>query len=222
MKDLKVRAAKMTDESALLALAKDEMEAHARLDKRFRLRDDAASRYAVYLRDRMRDIDSTVFVAELAGEVVGLAIATIRKQDAFFANTRYGYVSDLMVAPARRRNGIGRALYERTTLWFRGFGIEVVRLHVAMRSDEARAFWNSVGADEFLVEAWIDLEKTAIGAVEDSGEASAHSAPAAPSASETPVAAEKPAARMEEPAASPPRSGFDYPGDVLAGGEGGR
>jgi len=63
-----------------------------------------------------------------------------------------------MVDPSARRRGIGRALYDRTVLWFRSLGIGVVRLHVAVKSDEARAFWKSLGAKDFLVEAWIDLD----------------------------------------------------------------
>lgn len=154
---IKVRAAKSADEKGVLALAQAEMEEHVRMDVRFRLRDDAFSRYAVYLRDRMRDIDSSVFVAEDGERIVGLAIGTVRKTDSFFQAQRFGYVSDLMVSPGMRRRGVGRALYERTALWFRSLGIDVVRLHVAVESGEARAFWRSIGARDFLVEAWIDL-----------------------------------------------------------------
>ena len=152
-----IRAARAADEPAILAMAKDEMDAHEQLDPRFRLRPDAMGRYALYLRDRLREIDSTVFVAEAEGRVVGVAIGSIRVQDAFFETRRYGYVSDLMVIPELRRRGIGRALWDRVALWFRSVGLAVVRLHVATRSPEARAFWRRVGAEDFLAEAWIDL-----------------------------------------------------------------
>jgi GNAT superfamily N-acetyltransferase len=196
MSQFKVRAAKMADEKAILALAESEMAAHVRMDERFRLRDDANNRYAVYLRDRMRDIDSAVSVAEDGDRILGLAIGTVRRVDTFFVAQRFGYISDLMVDPSARRRGIGRALYERTVLWLKGLGVDVVRLHVAVKSDEARAFWKSVGARDFLVEAWIDVGGT-------------------PAVAQTAAAAAEP-----EPAR--PRSGFDYPGDVLAGPEGSR
>jgi len=202
MSEIEVRPAKTVDEPAILALAKVEMEAHVHLDERFRLREDASNRYAVYLRDRMRDIDSSVFVASDADRIVGLAIGTVRKMDSFFQAKRFGYVSDLMVAPGARRRGVGRALWERTAAWFRGLGIETARLHVAVQSDEARAFWKSVGAEDFLVEAWIDLREAA--------------------AAEPPPA-EPPADSETAPAPPEPRrSGFDYPGDVLTGPEGSR
>jgi GNAT superfamily N-acetyltransferase len=157
MSNCTVRAARAADEAAILAMAKDEMDAHERLDPRFRLRADAMGRYALYLRDRLREIDSAVFVAEADGRVVGVAIGSIRVQDAFFETRRYGYVSDLMVLPELRRRGIGRALWDRVALWFKSVGLGVVRLHVATRSPEARAFWRRVGAEDFLAEAWIDL-----------------------------------------------------------------
>jgi GNAT superfamily N-acetyltransferase len=156
-----VRAARASDEPAVLAIARDEMAAHEQLDPRFRLRADAMGRYALYLRERMREIDSAVFVAEEEGRVVGVAVGSIRVQNAFFETRRYGYVSDLVVVPDARRRGVGRALWERVALWFRSLGIAVVRLHVATRSPGARAFWRTAGAEDFLAEAWIDLPSAA-------------------------------------------------------------
>ena len=57
MSDIIVRAAKTTDEVAVLALVQAEMEAHQMADARFRLRADAATKYALYLRDRLREIE---------------------------------------------------------------------------------------------------------------------------------------------------------------------
>ncbi len=162
MTSVTVRAAKSSDEPVILAMAKVEMAVHEQLDGRFRLRPDAMTRYAIYLRDRMKEMDSAVFVAEETGTVIGVVIGSIRVQDAFFETRRYGYVSDLMVIPEARRRGVGRALWERVALWLKSLGIEVVRLHVASNRPDARGFWRSVGAEDFLAEAWIDLPAAAL------------------------------------------------------------
>jgi ribosomal protein S18 acetylase RimI-like enzyme len=158
MIQIAIRAARASDEASLLAMVTAEMENHARLDPRFRLRRDAAARYAVYLRDRARDLDSAIFVAEREGRVVGGVIASVRVQESFFEARRFGYVSDLVVDPEFRRQGIGRALWEKARTWLRVPGVDIIRLHVAARSEAARAFWKSVGAEEFLTEMWVEAK----------------------------------------------------------------
>jgi GNAT superfamily N-acetyltransferase len=136
----------------------EEMKAQEALDPCFRLRPDAGARYALYLRNRMRDIDSSVFVAVVAGKVLGVVVGSLRSQESLFQLRRYGYVSDLVVSSAVRRRGVGRKLYERAALWFKSLGIQVIRLHVASASPDARAFWKALGARDFLVEACLELE----------------------------------------------------------------
>jgi GNAT superfamily N-acetyltransferase len=157
MPEFTLRAAQASDESAILDMARVEMEEQAGVDGRMTLRPDAAARYAVYLRDRMRDFDSAVFVAVDGKRVLGLVVASVRVQESFFVQRRFGYVSDLLVDPTARRGGIGRALWEKARQWFRALGVEVVRLHVAAKSETARAFWAGVGGEDFLIERWIDL-----------------------------------------------------------------
>jgi GNAT superfamily N-acetyltransferase len=159
MSEIAVRAAKMSDEPGILALARQEMTALEKMDPRFRLRPDSEGRYATYLRERSRDTDTGVFVAEENGRLIGLAIASIRAQNSFFEPSRYGYISDLLVLESERRRGIGTILFRRIMKWFRGQGITVARLHVASCNEAARAFWSSVGAGDYLVERWIDLSE---------------------------------------------------------------
>ena len=190
MSECTVRAAKAADEGPVLELAQAEMRAHERLDPRFKLRPDADSRYVVYLRERIRDLDSAVFVAEMPdGRIVGSVVASVRTQESFFENRRFGYVSDLIVSPDARRQGVGQALWERCALWFKGLGIDVVRVHIAVASAEARRFWDRVGASDFLTESWIDLSAPAAGSAP--GAAANEADPKAPGA---PTSAPPPAA----------------------------
>jgi ribosomal protein S18 acetylase RimI-like enzyme len=178
MTNVVVRAIKMSDEPEILALVRDEMTRLESMDHRFRLRPDAMARYATYLRERMREVDSAVFIAERDGRVVGLGIASTRSQSTFFEPSRTGYISDLLVEPSSRRQGIGTLVLERITKWFRGLGLDVVRLHVASCNTEAREFWRARGAADFLVETWIDL--SSIQRRSSAGDGRAEAAPAPP------------------------------------------
>lgn len=214
MTDFNVRAAKPVDEPAVLALAQAEMDAHAFSDARFKLRQDAAPRYAMYLHNRMREIDSSVFVAERDGEIVGMVVASIRIQEAFFEPRRFGYVSDLVVVPSARRGGIGKALWGRTTLWFKGLGVGVVRLHIAATADAAVAFWKSIGGEPFLVETWVDLPalseipEAAASGSSAAGSSSAGSAPSGSAAAGTGAGDPPPAAAGSD---APSVSGPEWP-----------
>jgi GNAT superfamily N-acetyltransferase len=159
MSDVQVRAFKVADENSVLALAREEMRALEKMDPRLQLSPDAGDRYTVYLRDRLRDLDSAVFVAERGDAIVGLGIATIRRQRTLFAVQRYGYVSDLFVAPDARRSGVGKLLFERLGVWLRSHGIQVVRLHVAECNETGRMFWKKLGAAEFMTEMWLELKQ---------------------------------------------------------------
>ncbi len=160
MSDVVVRALKMSDEPELLALVREEMAALAEIDARFRPRTDAMDRYANYLRDRVREMDSAVFVAERSAKPVGFAVASVRRQASFFEPHRFGTISDVVVARSDRRRGIGTLLVERMRKWFEGVGVTVVRLQVASCNEPGRAFWRACGAEDYLVETWIDLTRT--------------------------------------------------------------
>ncbi len=180
MTDAVVRSVKMSDEAEILTLVQAEMAALASMDARFKLRPDAMSRYATYLRERMREVDSALFVAERDGRVVGLGVASTRGQATFFEPARTGYISDLLVEPSCRRRGIGTMLLERMTKWFRGMGLEVVRLHVASCNESAREFWRARGASDFLVESWIVIGHSERAPASSDGRAAAASPAASP------------------------------------------
>lgn len=158
MSELEIRAARPADEPMMLDLMREEMKAQEALDPCFRLRPDAADRYALYLRNRMKDNDSSVFVAVAGGKVLGIVVGALRSQETLFELRRFGYVSDLVVASTVRRRGVGRKLFQRAALWFRSLGIRVIRLHVASASPDARAFWKAIGARDFLLEACLELD----------------------------------------------------------------
>jgi GNAT superfamily N-acetyltransferase len=215
MTNVVVRAIKMSDEPEILALVREEMTALESIDARFKLRHDAMARYTTYLRERTREVDSAVFVAELDGRVVGLGVASIRPQSTLFEPARTGYISDLLVDPSVRRRGVGSLLHERMTKWFRSLGLDVVRLHVASCNSGAREFWRSRGAREYLIECSMDATAAADRPIERPAGEPSHETTHEP-AREPGLSHE----RADKPAAQPQsvRTGSGSYGDDFTGG----
>ena len=94
-----------------------------------------------YLRAARRSPHAAVYVAQAPEGLVGrLSVA----RDVHPASR---HVADLglMVAATHRRQGIGRALLQRTVEWARGSGISKLELHVFAYNAPAIALYESFG-----------------------------------------------------------------------------
>jgi GNAT superfamily N-acetyltransferase len=74
--------------------------------------------------------DAVLFVAESAGEIVGLAEIYLRQDDVHEVTMayRYGYLQSLMVSEAHRGQGIGIALVTAVETWAAAQGATEMRL----------------------------------------------------------------------------------------------
>ena len=85
----------------------------------------------------LRRNPATNFVAEIAGELVGVILTG---QDG-----RRGYIYHMCVAEGHRRRGVGTALVERCLDALRAEGINKVALVAFKRNDAGNAFWEKMG-----------------------------------------------------------------------------
>ena len=140
MSDFVVRGAVPGDAEALVALADAvaaEPEGWLITDSSWRGVADERR----YLRALKRYAQAAVFVAEAGDGIVGrLSVA----RDPHPASA---HVADLglMVAPAWRRRGIGRALLAEAVGWARESRIRKLELHVFPHNEPAIALYESVG-----------------------------------------------------------------------------
>jgi GNAT superfamily N-acetyltransferase len=76
--------------------------------------------------------DSAIFVAEAAGQAVGLAEVYLRQDEPNPLETscRYGYLQSLIVQAGFRREGIGTQLLEAAQQWVRERGAAELRVEV--------------------------------------------------------------------------------------------
>jgi ribosomal protein S18 acetylase RimI-like enzyme len=91
--------------------------------------------------------DELHLAAEVAGDVHGYASASRwegRGNDLVWPR-RNVYIQFVVVAPERRRNGIGRALFDAIEAWAADFEAEYVGLNMSPMNEEGRAFYAALG-----------------------------------------------------------------------------
>ena len=88
-----------------------------------------------------------VFVAELERRVVGFVCVwgRVPPQEPDEPQREYAYVSDLVVLPAWRRRGIGRALLQRAEAYARSVGMDAIGIGVMAANRDARALYDAAG-----------------------------------------------------------------------------
>jgi ribosomal protein S18 acetylase RimI-like enzyme len=102
--------------------------------------------------------DGKVFVAEEAGKVVGFVCvwAHVPSEEPDDDPSEFAFVSDLVVEPANRHRGAGRALITAAEDYARTRGARRIRLRVFARNKTARGFYESMN----YLEREIELEKS--------------------------------------------------------------
>jgi ribosomal protein S18 acetylase RimI-like enzyme len=91
--------------------------------------------------------DSEIFVAEMAGELVGLIEVYVRQDpdEATLIQHRYAELQSLVVLVPFRRKGIGTQLVEIARRWARENGATEMRLGLWEFNQAARAFYETMG-----------------------------------------------------------------------------
>jgi ribosomal protein S18 acetylase RimI-like enzyme len=103
---------------------------------------------------RCRKWEGRVFVADLAGQVVGFACvwAQVQPDEPDESPEEYGFVSDLVVRTTYRRRGIGSRLLSAAEGYARVRGARSLRIGVLARNAAARRLFGSAGFEEYEVE----------------------------------------------------------------------
>ncbi|MEL7240335.1 MAG: hypothetical protein AAGK78_15865, partial [Planctomycetota bacterium] len=100
-----VRDAEPGDYQGLLALWRELMDLHVRLDGRFELAEQANQRFRHYIDVAMTREDYCVRVAEVGGSPVGFSVSCVLPNSPVYKTRWIGYINDLCVASKVRRQG---------------------------------------------------------------------------------------------------------------------
>ncbi len=152
---VRVRPAQHADCGAITAMFDDFAAQHHRWRPE-QFRPATIGFTAAILQTWLEQTNELHLAAEIDQMVIGYARAT--RFDGFaseFMFQRRGvHVYLLMVAPAARRKGAGRALFQAVEAWAAEFEAEVVGLNVSAQNATARAFYAALGYDlvnEYLI-----------------------------------------------------------------------
>lgn len=145
-----VRTAQRSDLPALASLWAALLESHAALDPVFALRAGAPAALEAELRRAFEDADTALFVAEADGRVSGFCAAHVERSPALARESCRAEITELVVEPAARRRGSGRALADAALAWARSRGVERVEVRVAARNEAGQAFWRRLGFGAFV------------------------------------------------------------------------
>lgn len=128
------------------------IEHHAAIDPAFALREGAAPAVRNLLGAILRDDDAAIFVCEGGAGLVGFCSAKIERAPRLLVEVARAEITELIVRTGERREGIGRALVERSLGWLAERGVERCEVRVAASNAAGRAFWRALGFG-----AWMDV-----------------------------------------------------------------
>jgi ribosomal protein S18 acetylase RimI-like enzyme len=154
-----IRAAEPADVQALGRLGALLVRLHHDLDpERFlAATPETAHGYGSFLGRQIDRPDAVLRVAERAGEVIGYAYAAVEGTDYMSLRGPAGVLHDILVDPAHRGQGVGRALLEATLEALAAKGAPRVVLSTAERNETAQRLFASAGFRRTMIEMTREL-----------------------------------------------------------------
>lgn len=148
-----IRPARREDADTIGALWTDLVAMHHAMDPRLPLAArEGDNRYAARVRAQLDDGYTHVLVAEVDGAVVGYVMGlVVDLVPDIFQQEITGFLADIYVVPAQRRQGVGRQLVEGLAGWFRSRGVQHMEWQVAAVNADGIAFWQSLGGKALMI-----------------------------------------------------------------------
>ena len=114
--------------------------------------------YASYLGTQLDVPDVVILVAERDGEVLGYTYAGVEGHDYMALRGPAGALYDIVVDPAHREQGVGRALLDATLAALAARGAQQVVLSTAERNEAAQRLFVRAGFRRTMIEMTRELD----------------------------------------------------------------
>lgn len=142
---LAIRRATPADLDVVVELRLTLLRAHRGNPVYGRLRPDVRRRARRLFAAQLANEEEVTFLAEQAGNVVGILRCTIGRSSPLLEPAHFGYVASVYVRPAARRAGVLTTLLAEAESWCRARGVAELRLHNAADNPLANAAWDALG-----------------------------------------------------------------------------
>jgi ribosomal protein S18 acetylase RimI-like enzyme len=147
-----VRPARAGDDAAVSALWAALLGEHAARDPAFALRPGTGTGAGLLavVEALSRDPAAALWVWDGAAGVAGFCAARRQEAPAAAAERRRVEITEIAVAPAARRRGIGTALAQAALDWAAACCAERIEVRVSAHNAAGQAFWRALGFADFV------------------------------------------------------------------------
>jgi GNAT superfamily N-acetyltransferase len=122
---------------------------------------NGAKQYARRIASRLLDTHTRVLVAEHKGRIIGYVFGVITDMmPEMFEEEVAGFLADIFVESDYRGRGVGRALVNGLTDWFREHSVQYFEWYVATSNRDGFTFWQAMGGREIVSRMRIDLNNS--------------------------------------------------------------
>jgi ribosomal protein S18 acetylase RimI-like enzyme len=148
-----IRSAQPADIPNLFHLIEKVSDFHKSLDvDRYNFLPNQGQLYEKWLHNLLLDSRQLCLVAETnssesqaSTELIAYLIATVESEIPIYHLKEYGYIHDLWVEEAYRRQGIARQMVMKTVEHFQHLGVQQIRLNSLVNNDAAFKLYASCG-----------------------------------------------------------------------------
>lgn len=158
--DWHIRAAQAEDLASLSDIWLQLMQMHETSDLAFMLAEDGLVQWQRMVRDLVDRDDTFVFVALKQAVPIGFCLGWIARNPPIYALRDVGFVSEIAVAQAFRKQGVGQSLIARARKWFAKHKLLEFQLSTAVWNHTAQSFWARTGGMPMLLRYRFEVHPT--------------------------------------------------------------
>ena len=155
--EILIREASNNDIEALVRCHSRFMEHHINVDKRFKLRTGAEEKWPEQIVEAVESKDTLVLIAETDKAIVGCAYIIIKTGASDFGPEKIGYLCDVFVGSAYRRQGIAKRFLSRSIKWLKEKDIHVIEASWSVYSAEAKSTWPLLGFEPISISGQMEF-----------------------------------------------------------------